>query len=792
MSEPYNNSVEETLKHLSASQSQSSISSRAGVYVSWSALLLMTVCFLFVALYLIDADRKAEIVRLQQSTELLSQSIESRLLATTELLQRTSLRLMQLPGSATRLASSEMAATGFLQDRREVMGLALINRRYDVIGSWSTSVRAEDVLPRMGEKIDNMSLRAKLDTVFFKDSPLVTPPYPGTHKAMVYVDIIVPTATPDQVLLARVNLSRLISDEADILGHSRYTFTLSRAGTPLIVEDGQKSDNSLLEAAVTYTASIPIFNDPELQLQSVSYEHELFTTNNIKLWTILGLASLLGLSLTLLLRYQRLQHRAHQRLSAEYALRVAMSESSVAGVRVSDMRGTILFVNDTFHRLTGFSNADLVGQGFPYPYWTENMEHAARSLMSNPSDRRARTKEFTLKRKDGSVFDGQMNISPLINEHGQPIGWIGELYDITEQKRARERMKAAHERFTRVVQSMNSAICVMSADPEHSQLLFRNTPYENIFGRGPTGAQRILLELKRRPAAISRQGIFDALTGKWFDARMQRLTWTNDTPAVMLIATDITQQKELEIALENQLRQAETTQRLVTMGEMASSLAHELNQPLAAISNYASGASTMIEAGKLGTADTLTALGKINKQAQRAASIIKRIRGFAKKTDPQLSAVHPETIVTETMELALLQANKLKVGVQVHVAEDLPPMTGDAVMLEQLLLNLIKNAMEASQDKDNPTVELNVSLTEDGTMILFEVSDHGPGISDENKPKLFDAFYSTKAEGMGMGLNICRSIVETHHGRILVTDTPGGGATFCVTIPVVLPTDELI
>ena len=786
--------VAQTLQHLNQSHQAQRVSTRTGVYASWIALLLMTTCFLFVALYLIDADRKAEIVRLQQSTELLAQSIESRLLSTTELLQRTGLRLMQIPGSPHRLASSEMAAAGFMQDRREVVGLELVNRQMEVLGSWSSNAHNESVLDKVNSSVALPELRHNIESVFLKDSPLVTRPYTLEHVNTVYVDIIVTTAVPDQVLVARINLSRLISDESEISGHNHYTFTLSRSGQPLIVaEEGQPQPevDSLLGAGVNYSTQIPIFNDPQLSLQSVSYDHELFTTNNIKLWMILALASLLGLSLTLLLRYQRLQHRAHQRLSAEYALRVAMSESSVAGVRVSDLDGRILFVNDTFQRLTGFSNADLMGATVPYPYWANDITLMAKAAMTNPEDRTARLREFTLKRKDGSLFEGQMSISPLLNERGQPIGWIGELYDITEQKRARERMKAAHERFTRVVQSMNSAICVVS-NSEPAQLLFRNTPYENIFGRGPTGALRLMDLIRRQPAAISRQGVFDELTNRWFDARLQPMTWMNDMPATMIIATDITQQRETELALENQLRQAETTQRLVTMGEMASSLAHELNQPLAAISNYATGATYMINAGKLSQEDTLGALSKINKQAQRAASIIKRIRGFAKKTDPQLTTVRPETIVTETMELAVLQANKLKTEIHVNVAPDLPAMTGDAVMLEQLLLNLLKNAMEASQGFANPTIDLNVSLSADQSMVQFQIVDHGPGISDENKPKLFDAFYSTKAEGMGMGLNICRSIVEIHHGRILVTDTPGGGATFTFTVPVVHEVDELI
>ena len=315
-----------------------------------------------------------------------------------------------------------------------------------------------------------------------------------------------------------------------------------------------------------------------------------------------------------------------------------MSDSSVAGIRVTDREGRILFVNETFQKLVGYRTQELIGVMPPYPYWEDDISATLQDILAHPEDRQVRSIEFRVRRKDGLLFDGQLNVSPLLNENRRVIGWIGELYDITEQKRARERMKAAHERFTRVVQSMNSAICVLGGDPDHPRLLFRNTPYEKLFGDSPDGAIRLVKLISEKHSLIAREGVYDAETNRWFDARMQWLTWTDDTPARMIIATDITNQRETELALEAQMKRAETTQRLVTMGEMASSLAHELNQPLAAISNYASGASMMLQAGKLTREDTIGALDKVNRQAQRAAAIIKRIRGFAATRRPSRSS----------------------------------------------------------------------------------------------------------------------------------------------------------
>ncbi len=782
--------VASTFKKLNASH-DTSVNSRVGIYASWAALVLLAACFIVVTIFMLDADRRAESVRLQQSTDLIVQSVESRLLGTTELLQKTSMRLMHIPGAAPRATSAELAAIAFMQDRREVLDMSLVTRGYRLLRHWASPSQSTFIPDDAPQRLDSEAVRTAVQSVIVRDAPVITPPYTISDNTQVFVDLFVPTPSEDQVLVARINLSRLINDAANsVIGTTPYIFYFEQNGKPLVdIKHHRSSSRSL-----TYTTSIPLLNDPNLRLVSVSYEHSLLTTDNLKFWVIIALAGLLAVALALLLRTQRVQHRAHQRLFAENSLRVAMSDSALAGIRVTDREGRILFINETFEKLVGFRKDELLGIMPPYPYWEDDITTTLTEILGHPEERHVRSLEFRVRRSDGVIFDGQLNVSPMLNENRRVIGWIGELYDITEQKRARERMKAAHERFTRVVQSMNSAICVVSGDQDHPRLLFHNTPYERFFGCNTDGATRLMRLIAQKHTLMSREGVFDEDSNRWFDARIQWLTWTDDTPARMIIATDITNQRETELALEAQMKRAETTQRLVTMGEMASSLAHELNQPLAAISNYASGASVMIEAGKLSREDTLLALSKMARQAQRAAAIIKRIRGFAaaKKTDPQFTRLSPESVVNETMELALIQADKLKASINTVIEPNLPEMVGDSVMLEQLLLNLLKNAMEAVLPCPNHTIDLTVKLHETGNFIEFIVADHGPGIPDPTKALLFDAFYSTKDEGMGMGLNICRSIVEVHHGRIIITDTPGGGATFTFTVPLTREGQELM
>ena len=774
--------VASTFRKLSVSH-DSSANSRVGIYASWAALVLLAACFFVVAVFMIDADRRAESVRLQQSTDLIVQAVESRLMGTTELLQKSSMRLIHIPGTPSRTAGAELAAMAFMQDRREVVDMALVDRDRKVLRHWASTSQSALMPDSPERRIDASAMYEPVRSVLTREAPVVTSPYSVKDTRQVFFDLFVPTPADDQVLMARINLSRLIADAANsVIGTTPYIFYLEADGKPVI--DRKQFRTSA--RSLTYSTNIPLLNDPSLRLVSLSNEHSLFTTDNLKFWAIIALAGLLAVALGLLVSNQRQQHKAHQKLFAENSLRVAMSDSSVAGIRVTDREGRILFVNETFQKLVGYRTQELIGVMPPYPYWEDDISATLQDILAHPEDRQVRSIEFRVRRKDGLLFDGQLNVSPLLNENRRVIGWFGELYDITEQKRARERMKAAHERFTRVVQSMNSAICVLGGDPDHPRLLFRNTPYEKLFGDSPDGAIRLVKLISEKHSLIAREGVYDAETNRWFDARMQWLTWTDDTPARMIIATDITNQRETELALEAQMKRAETTQRLVTMGEMASSLAHELNQPLAAISNYASGASMMLQAGKLTREDTIGALDKVNRQAQRAAAIIKRIRGFAatKKTEPQFTSLTPESVVNETMELALIQAEKLNARINTTIEPNLPAMTGDSVMLEQLLLNLLKNAMEAVQPCPNHTIDLDVRLHESGSFIQFRVADHGTGIPDDAKTMLFDAFYSTKDEGMGMGLNICRSIVEVHHGRIVISDTPGGGATFTFTVPV--------
>jgi C4-dicarboxylate-specific signal transduction histidine kinase len=263
----------------------------------------------------------------------------------------------------------------------------------------------------------------------------------------------------------------------------------------------------------------------------------------------------------------------------------------------------------------------------------------------------------------------------------------------------------------------------------------------------------------------------------------------------MLIATDITARVRAEELAAAQAEKAQVTSRLMTMGEMASSVAHELNQPLTAISNYCHGMISRLKSGGISEPDLIAALEKTARQAQRAGQVIHRIRAFVKRSEPQRLRVRPGKIVDDAIELAGIELRRRNVGIRVYVAQRLPELRADPILIEQVLLNLLKNAAEAIDGARLPSarrhIELRVvprHLEGEGGVIEFSVTDTGPGLDDEVGRRLYEAFFSTKPDGLGIGLGLCRTIVESHRGRMRAENLYNGaqvtGCRFAFTIPV--------
>jgi signal transduction histidine kinase len=366
--------------------------------------------------------------------------------------------------------------------------------------------------------------------------------------------------------------------------------------------------------------------------------------------------------------------------------------------------------------------------------------------------------------------------------------------DITEPNRIRAQLAASHERFTVVLEALDASVSV--APLGSHELLFANKLYRQWFGSLATGHLQLvaqagvpaatpggesgdevdgLMGLPTDPltsAQSENAEIFVPELGKWLEVRSPYLNWVDGRLAQLVIATDITPRRQAEEQAASQAERAQSVSRLITMGEMASSVAHELNQPLSAISNYCSGMIARIRNRQIEEDALVAALEKTAHQAQRAGQIIQRIRAFVKKSEPNRTLSNVDEIVGESVELAGIELRRRSVRLSHYVAARLPHLLVDPILIEQVLVNLLKNAAESIDNARRPLQQRNVELrvvprqVDEQPGVEFTVLDTGAGLAPEVLDRLYEAFFSTKSEGMGIGLNLCRSIIESHQGRM--------------------------
>ena len=274
---------------------------------------------------------------------------------------------------------------------------------------------------------------------------------------------------------------------------------------------------------------------------------------------------------------------------------------------------------------------------------------------------------------------------------------------------------------------------------------------------------------------------FNALIyeARLIDGKGQHTGW-------MASVLDVTERKQAEEFARQQQEQLQFTSRLVTMGEMASTLAHELNQPLAAIASYNTGCINLLDRPDCQPQEIRPALEKIGLQAQRAGKIIRRVHDFVRKSEPKRAPCALGEVIEDCLGFVEPDARKLHIHIDVDIPS-LPDIPADRLMLEQVLLNLMRNGMEAMAKTRAQERLLNITVAISVNELRVSVSDQGCGIAPEIRDKLFTAFFTTKPEGMGIGLSICRSIIEFHRGRLWAEENPrsstGSGTILIFTLP---------
>ena len=357
-------------------------------------------------------------------------------------------------------------------------------------------------------------------------------------------------------------------------------------------------------------------------------------------------------------------------------------------------------------------------------------------------------------------------------------------------------LERSDQRLVTVLERLDAAVCVF--DPDDGGLLFANERFRRAFGDlpGSAGVERLrrLLKIDRKApgddgpwADSSTWSEVDACedhhAGHWNLIQVRSIRWVDGRCVALLTATDITESKRAEQINRQQRERLEGTAKLVAVGEIASMLAHQINQPLSASINYSRSGIRRLKSGNWDTGTLIEIMEQASQEGARAGAIIQRVREFVKMREPNRVPVEVNSIVAGTLALMRSEAAKHNVAIAFEPAAGLPRVNADRVMIEQVIMNLLKNGIEAMQDSPTAQRDLRVRTdVNDANWVHISVCDRGHGIPADLADNLFQPFFTTKRDGMGLGLNICRSIVEFHGGTLWATPNPDGGSTFHFTL----------
>jgi PAS domain S-box-containing protein len=792
------------------------------------ALFLTAIVAAFAYLRYEEIDREQQAVK--RDVEYAQQQLRLRLIDRQEQLMRlaagVSSREIDLEDFVTQ-------AEQLITSHPELQAVAWIDARKRIRTSFASPQVLPDRLRSGNEAIRNTETEVVFDLARDVRQPVYSKPFGaptgmGTTTVPV-LQIHVPVSESGRfagVIMGELSVEGLMRYAVPSEVVAKYAVALLDDRSRLLAGNTSPKRNAaqrLLPWTPTQTdyevPISPIGN--ALVLRAENYRTSLGLIGNALFWLVMVLSAMTAWLLVSAWRHTRRRVQAQAALINETNFRRAMENSMLTGMRALDLHGRISYVNPAFCQMTQWSESELVGRTAPFPYWPEeDREMLAKRLDDELSGNTTPGGfQVRVKRKDGTIFDARMYVSPLIDHKGQQTGWMTSMTDITEPNRIRQQLSESYERFTTVLEGLDASVSVAPLGGD--ELLFANKMYRQWFGGPAEGHLDLVAQAGRveafRDSNLGQLDTVDALAGlptesitssssenaevfvselgKWLEVRSRYLSWTDGRLAQMVIATDITTRRRAEELAAAQAERAQTASRLITMGEMASSVAHELNQPLTAISNYCTGMVSRIKTGNLPESDLLAALEKTAKQAQRAGQIIQRIRSFVKRSEPNRTMSDVSTLVAEAVELVDIELRRRQVRLTHSIEPHLPRIHVDPILIEQVLVNLMKNAAEAIDNANRPVnkrhVELKVRATAVqglGDALEFSVTDSGKGLAPEVMERLFEAFFSTKVEGMGIGLNLCRSIVESHQGRMeaqnLYNETQVVGCRFSFWLPV--------
>ena len=476
----------------------------------------------------------------------------------------------------------------------------------------------------------------------------------------------------------------------------------------------------------------------------------------------------------------RREHEA--RLHDIQAINAAVLKSSTDLIITIDEWGKISEFNPRVEKAFGYRNEEVEKSDFCSLLVLRSDQERFKTLLQacrndlEQADTLA-GEELRMVRSDNSVFPAEVAIIPVILE--ERLLFTISLHDITKRKIAEQEIQSlarfASENPSPLLRIDDQGIVVYANDAglpllDHWQCGISEKLSDNWI-------EKLLLPLKNNQTSE-----LELTCGERIYSLL--LAPVIEQGYVNIYGRDIT---EVQLA-EQQSRQHQTELvhvcRVSTMGEMSTGLAHELNQPLAAIMNFANGCVRRLKNGPMQESELIGALDQISLQADRAGEIIRRLRNLVRKKPPERSLVDMNTLVREVCSFVEYDSTKMGLKINLELTSEPLMLRVDFVQIEQVLLNLVRNALDAMKDTPREYRLLSIeTASKEGHSIMVSVRDTGPGMDSDTISHLFDAFFSTKETGMGMGLPISKSIIDDHKGTITVDSVPGKGTQFVITLP---------
>lgn len=537
--------------------------------------------------------------------------------------------------------------------------------------------------------------------------------------------------------------------------------------------------------------------------------------------------SLAAIGVTTILSYGILSTR---KLCSEQANILALTHDSVI---VLDRHDRVAGWNEGAAHIYGWSAEEAIGRAYDDLIRLDSPREAAKQRLEQSG---ALTEEMSGMGKNGAPFTVSTRMVRRRNLAGAPDGLIEASIDLSEQRRADAARRASENRYQAIFNAAGFAawetdwtgvrrlLETIAPDGEDLQAhllanpdLLRKvaaTPHiheanqaaaalfgvadrseligKNVIARYPETNGLALATLFARLAGgedlVEVETRINNLKGKPIDVvlRVRLVPEGEPWSRVLIMAIDMTERNEDRARLERNMVELAHASRVSILGQLAASIAHEVNQPLSAIMTYAKSARRWLKRETPDLDEVANCIERIDANSERAGAIITRVRTLARKGSAQIEAISLAELVGEALALVDREACAARIAIRTDIEPPDIRIAADRVQIQQILVNLIMNAIHASAGAD-PAGDISITASKDAEgMARIEVADRGSGIVGIEPHALFDAFYTTKPDGMGMGLSISRSIVEAHGGRIAAANNPEGGATISFTIPVAL------